>query len=269
MTPWQSACIDRLHRCFAARDDVVALAIFGSAVRPGAQPDAWSDVDVVLVVKDDTLDATYASLGWIEPLGTLYASEERRWKFTRTARCVFIDGSQIDFVLTSPAELAQLDRWTYVPFCEGVQILFSRSEEVAQVLTREFPPPALRQTTEGEFEALAREFRFKAMLAVHKVARNDLPIAAMVTLGLQERCCSLALMLRNRAQETGLNSLADAGWLVGLAHGPSSAAGILDTVEQSARLFDRLGTEWSEEYEGCGQVLGAAIARARAELLRA
>lgn len=99
---------------------------------------------------------------------------------------------------------------------------------------------------------MADNFWFKAMLASHKVLRDDRLIATHLALDLVRDCCVVGMILRDRATGTNIhhkggegNNLID-GWNVPLAS--YSASDILDSIEQSSNLFDQLASHWSETY---------------------
>jgi hypothetical protein len=93
-------------------------------------------------------------------------------------------------------KLADVDQWPGVPFFSGAKSLFSRSNVVDEIASRESFPHNLWLRTDDQFLELVRDFRFKSMLAVYKVVRNDLLVALHLSQDLIRDCCVLGMMLR-------------------------------------------------------------------------
>ncbi len=112
---------------------------------------------------------------------------------------------------------------------------------------RNLPPPSPEQ-----FEKMCNQFWFKAVLALTKVARNDLLIARHLSLGLVQDCCVLGMMLRDRATGTTHHRTGGMGNEIIAAlqatQQPYTPVGILDSIDLSAVAFDRLASEWSSVY---------------------
>ena len=105
------------------------------------------------------------------------------------------------------------------------------------------------------------------MLAVTKVARDDLLTALHLSQDLVRDCAVLGMIIRNRdagtrhhRDGTGGNVFADR---LNAAQHPLTAAGILDTIEQSAIAFDELAAQILAEYQEKRRPLLDSIERAR------
>lgn len=235
------------------RDDVVALALFGSALQDRTSIDLWSDVDFLLVVEEHAFSTFYPSVEWLRDLGGIFAREQSENPFHGTTRICFDDFRRLDLVVTAPSKLRNIEAWTSIPFWRGTSVLFSHSPEVTQILSQVRTSPKLTPPTQTDFEHMTNHFWFKAMLAGYKVMRGDRLIALHLALGLIRDCCVLGMMLRDRATGTSIhreggigNSLVDD---LQSTHDSYSAAGILHTIEQSAIQFDRLAQEWTNGYQ--------------------
>jgi hypothetical protein len=113
-------------------------------------------------------------------------------------------------------------------------------------------------------------FWFKGVMAVHKVARDDLLIALHLALDLVRDCCVLGMMLRDRVEGTDDHRTGGMGNQVIAEFGgirqPPTAAGILGVIEQSSILFDKLAAQWSDSYTDRRQPLLARIRYTQKEL---
>jgi predicted nucleotidyltransferase len=250
-TGWQEATLAELTRLLQPNESVRALVLFGTAAQPGQ--DLWSDIDLLLVVDEEAKERFYPATDWLVPLGELYTWEQSSDRFRSVTRACFTDFRRIDFVITTEAALEQVDDWPGVPFWKGTRTLFSRSPRVDRVLAGAFSGPPLRLPSPEEFQAMVNGFWFKGVLAVTKVVRDDLLIALHLALEMVQDCCVLGMLLRDRTEGTAHHRHGGIGNPVvarlAPACRPYTAAGILDSLEQSSIAFDRLAREWSDTYQ--------------------
>jgi predicted nucleotidyltransferase len=250
---WQAQTIEELQNLLMPSEQVLALALFGSALKPDDQFDIWSDLDCLLVVTDDAFSQYYPATGWLSALGTLYARQQSENVFHGTTRACFTDFRWLDFVITTQSKLERLPEWSQVPFYQGVRLLFSRSTHVAHLLSRTWPTPEPTYPSSAGFDEMVNDFWFKAMLASYKVIRDDRLIALHLALDLVRDCCVIGMMLRDRTEGTNVHRHGGTGnYLVarlesiGLNY---SVTGILNIIEQSATQFDQLAAQWSDVYD--------------------
>lgn len=250
--PWQSQAVLEVQNILVTREDVIALALFGSATQSGRAADEWSDLDVLLVLEDHAYSQFYPSVAWLGGFGEIFAVEQSENSFHSTSRICFSDFRRIDFVITTESKIRQIEQWHSIPFWRGAHVLVSRSEHVTQLLSRDWSPPALKRPSPADFQALENHFWFKAMLAGYKVLRNDRLIALHLTLDLVRDCCVLGMMLRDRTTGTNIHPEGGMGNLfvddLQDGHAAYTSAGILTMIERSAIQFDRLAQEWSDGY---------------------
>jgi predicted nucleotidyltransferase len=251
--PWQAQAVEELETILKSNNDVLALALFGSALEPDKQLDEWSDVDCLLVVQEDAYSKFFPTTHWLDSFGEEYTRQQSKNEFYATTRICFTDFRRLDILLTTPSKLTQLNRWTQIPFWRGVRILFSHSSQSAQILASTFLSPKPAQPSQADFESLVDHFWFKAMLASYKIVRHDRLIALHLALDLVRDCCVLGMMLRDRTQGTNIHRTGGTGNQVvddlqkeGISYTPT---GILDMIEHSAISFDTLALEWSQGYE--------------------
>lgn len=264
---WQDAAIGDLVALLRPDEDVRAAALSGSCAQPQAEKDVWSDVDVLVVVREHALGRFFPDITWLQPLGEVYAYEQNSNELTCTTRICFKDFRRLDMVLTTEPALGRIDTWGMVSFWKGTRTLFSRSPLVNGLLARKFAEPSPPLISPEQFQAMANHFWFKAALAVTKVARDDLLLALHLALDLVRDCCVLGMLLRDRAEGTSHHRHGGMGneFVARLrpTGRPFDAAGLLDMVEQSGISFDKLAAQWSTGYRENRQPLLAAINRAR------
>lgn len=270
---WHEAAVQDLTALLQADPDVLALAVFGSYLQPQILLDIWSDLDVVLVVKAEALERFYPTVDWLTPLGTVYAYEQSSNAFRHTTRLCFEDLRRIDLVIATESGLHRVEDWSRLPFWKNIKILFSRSAQIDRILSETFEQPKLSLPSPERFQTMANRFWFKAVAAVHKVARNDLLIALHLAVDMVRDCCVLGMMLRDRAE--GTNYHRDGGIgnrfaakLESSIQQPPTASGILNMIEESSAVFDDLAAQWSDVYRESRHPLLTWIRQARETLLQ-
>lgn len=246
---WQSQTIKELQALLVSSEGVLALALFGSALKTDKQFDIWSDLDCLLVVAEDAFPQYYPGTEWLGPLGTLFSYQQSENLFHGTTRACFSDFRRLDFVITTPPKLEQLPDWPHIPFCQGACLLFSHSNHATQLLSQAWPAPRPTHPTPAQFEEMVNNFWFKAMLAGYKVVRDDRLIALHLALDLVRDCCVIGMILRDRTEKTNIHRHGGMGndLVAKLENVGSnySARGILNIIEQSAIQFDQLAAQWS------------------------
>lgn len=259
MKYWQEGLLDDLLLFFEPKEAVVGLLLFGSLSQPHFQPEEWSDIDILIIVRDGTLDSFFPAVDWLAHFGRLYTYSQSADDFTYTTRACFEDFRRMDAVITTETECSQIDRWSSVPFASGARVLFSRAKVVDELAGRVYPQKKFKAATDEQFLELVRNFRFKSMLAVYKIIRQDLLIALHLSQDLVRDCCVLAMMLRDR--ESGTNIHKQGGpwnryvtqW--GRIQQPFTSMGILDSIKASNEIFEQLAREWSPGYQERRQLL--------------
>lgn len=270
MNHWQENMLDDLISYFELNEDVRGLLLFGSLSNPEAHPDDWSDIDVLVILKDGKIDEYFPTVKWITQFGPLYTYSQSVDAYTCTTRACFENFSRIDFVITSEGKLAEINNWPSIPFASVANVLFSRSTAIDQIVHQPFVQHPASPTTEEQFLELVRSFRFKSMLAVYKVVRNDLLIALHLAHDLVRDCCVLAMIIRDRAAGTNIHRQGGIGNQVVLqlegTQQPFTSTGILDSIKASHEVFETLALEWSSSYHEDRQLLFSWIEKAKAEL---
>ena len=269
MKYWQESMLDNLTSYFESHEDVVGLLLFGSFSKLEFHPDAWSDLDLLVVVNDNKLDRFFPTTEWINHFGTLYTYSQSSDDFKFTTRACFENFNRIDFVITTVGKLADIQKWSSIPFNSGANVIFSRSKVIDEITTRKHLPPEPPTVPEEQFLELVRNFRFKSMLAVYKVVRNDLLIALHLAQDLICDCCVLEMMLRDRATGTNIHKHGGIGnqfvAQLEVTQKPFTSVGILESIKESNKVFEKLASEWSSDYQENRKPLMDWIEQAKVE----
>ena len=264
---WHDAAVRDLHDLLVADPAIETLALVGSGAR--GQLDAWSDLDVLIVVRPAAFVRFFPALDWLAPLGRIYAFEQHHHEEDRgVSRVCFDELRRIDVIVTTEAALIRPDAASALPLGDGARVLFSRRPAVDAVLAQDHASP-VPHVSDDAFDSLANGFWFKATVAVQKVVRGDLLVAFHLSLELVQECCVLAMMLRDR--ETGRTVHRDgvgneAVTALAAISRPNTPDGMLDTIEESVVAFDRLAARWSVTYLDRRHPLRAWVSAARRDL---
>ncbi len=270
MKYWHKSMLDSLVAYFEPDEDVLSLLLFGSWSEPESHPDYWSDIDILVVVKNNKLDKFFPAIEWINSFGKLYTYNQSSNEFKYTTRACFENFSRIDFIFTTEKNFTEISHWSSVPFFSGVKIVFSRSKVVDEIAAQKYPQPVVSLATQEQFLELVRNFRFKSMLAVYKVVRNDLLTALHLAQDLVRDCSVLGMMLRDRATGVNIHKHGSIGnQLVAQLEATQSLftpIGILDSIKASNEIFEKLARKWSKDYQENRQSLLDWIEKAKVEL---
>lgn len=270
MKLWHADLLDKVISHFEPNEDVVGLLLFGSYSKSDSQYDYWSDIDILLVVKNNQLEKIFPTVAWTDSFGKLYTYSQSSDEFKCTTRLCFENFNRIDFVITTEEKLTRLDHWSSIPFAEEATLVFSRSKVVDEVARQSLQRREFLPAKEDQFLGLVRDFKFKSMLAVYKVVRNDLLIALHLTQDLIRDCCVLGMLLRDRAMGTNIHKHGGMGnQLVAqleTAQKPFTSIGILDSIQASNEVFEKLAGEWSSTYQKNRHLLLEWIEKAKTKL---
>ncbi len=270
MAHWHPEMLVKLVSHLEPDPDILGLILFGSCSLSPSSVDDWSDIDLLLVVSDQSLERFYPTLAWLEDFGKVYTYSQSADDTMFTTRVCFEDFKRLDFVITTQRKLIAIDHWDRVPDLNNAKILFSRSKVVAEVPKLPFNQPKFPPLPPDQFQHMVRDFRFKSMLAVTKVVRDDLLIALHLTQDLVRDCCLLAMMIRDRATGTRVHKQGGIGndtvkELENTRH-PFTPIGILESIQACNLSFENLAGEWSRTYVDNRQPLLDWIDKAKAEV---
>lgn len=250
---WQDTTINDLTTLLQSDQAVRALILTGSCTQTQIQRDAWSDIDVAVVVDDAEVNRFHPSTDWLKSLGELFAINQSVNQNWLTTRACFTDMRRIDFGIMIESSFRQIAEWDYNPFGAGFRALFSRSLLVNAALEQKAVRPQTPLVAADQFQTMANHFWFTGVLSVNKVMRNDLLIGLHLALDMERDCLVLGMLLRDRAEGTNhhrvggpYNHVVDRLNTTRRLYTPT---GILDIVEQSSIVFDELASQWSGTYQ--------------------
>lgn len=144
--------------------------LVGSAGQTGGPTDAWSDLDVLIVIEDGALKRYYPSIEWLRPMGTVWAYEQPPGDPATLVR--FADFRRLDLVFRRRSELSDVAAWGASLLWSGHRAIFSGSMDLDAVLAQTFVRPAPPSYDAASFYQLVNAFWFAAGVAVYKVVRG-------------------------------------------------------------------------------------------------
>ncbi len=198
-TGWQQPFIANLVEYLQNDYDVLGAALMGSLANTDASVDRWSDVDLLLVVRDGRAGRFFPAVDWMESFGEILAFEQSVRPYTPATRACYMDGRRIDVVTVEEQDLLNRSEWFYPVLDRPLKVLFSRSQRFDAELRRR--DPSRRPSGVFDRTTVLRRFWFQAQLSLRKVARDDLVIAAhLLAASLQDY---LLLIMRERDEAEG------------------------------------------------------------------
>lgn len=244
---WHTTAIDHLARFFEGDPDARAVILSGSLATEDVQADVWSDVDVKIVLADHAVGRYYASTDWLASFGRLIGLERYDSPAVKTLR-VCLEGFQ-RFDLVFIAESALQEGYRLQPPCK---VLWTKLPDLDACVAPQATPSKPQAVTVADIASMADAFWFKASVAITKVARDDLLIAAHLALDLARDCLVLQMMRRDREKGTtvhrtggwGNDLVAELPW-----NGQNpSASNILNLIQWSCETFDTLAIDLAPGY---------------------
>lgn len=192
--------------------DVRAVALIGSEARSDGSSDEWSDLDLVLVVRDPAL--YLSSHDWLADIGayTLHTVERAPDGKLRERRVIFSNGIDVDLIIL-PAESCRqgLDgTWIGGSAQQGMKTFLDKDG----VLPPMIPSPSTAQPAEPptlpEFQEVISDFWFHVVWTAKKLMRGELWTAKF--------CCDV-YMKRLLLRMVEWHARATAGWDVDVRYG--------------------------------------------------
>jgi hypothetical protein len=98
-TTWHATTVQELRDLLVQDAGAAALAVVGSAA--GADVDAWSDLDVLVVVRPEAFARFIPDLGWLAPLGRIDAFRQHRDETRAVSRVCFEDLRRLDVIVAT------------------------------------------------------------------------------------------------------------------------------------------------------------------------
>jgi aminoglycoside 6-adenylyltransferase len=159
------------------REDIRALLVVGSQARDGLPADRWSDLDVILLVRDPKRYLDDA--GWVEEFGQpMLTFVEATKGGDRERRVLYESGEDVDFVVL-PDTIAELfgdDAEASELLGRGYRLLVDRMGlgEKLELHGDRVPQPVPAQ---GDFSQLTADFWYHAVWAAKKLRRGEVFVA--------------------------------------------------------------------------------------------
>lgn len=261
---WHAGTVAELSRLLARDADVKALVLMGSLASQEAITDEWSDVDARIVVADTALSRYYPCPAWLAPLGGVVACQSADHEAIKTLRVCLTPFRRLDLSIVAESSLRKPEATALSPIPDQCKVIWSCVPDPAAA-----PAPLALMTDSDRrerVEAISAGFWFKVTLAIPKVARNDLLVAAHLAFDLVRDCLELQMMLRDK--EMGTNIHRRGGWgndilsALQWAVLDGNVAALLDLIGRCCRLFDRLAEQLSDAYQPRAGYLTDVLARA-------
>ena len=166
---------ERIAGWAARRNDVHAAIVVGSRARADHSADAFSDLDVLLVVEHPQVYLD--DVAWLDEIDAVWT-----WMTHRTVGgdpeqlVVFAGAARVDLVLVALERTRAIPDLPALPdvLSRGMRSLFDRDGWEARI--RSVPAAERRPapSTQAELSRAAREFWLLALYAAQQVARDDL-----------------------------------------------------------------------------------------------
>ncbi|WIM12733.1 aminoglycoside 6-adenylyltransferase [Enhydrobacter sp.] len=157
-----------------AHGDVVAVVQTGSLARNDGDADAWSDIDLEIIVRDPvSLADDDGWIGTIADLVIVLRLEQDGWP-TRLA--IFEGGVKVDFTLAGRPRLQRMiDRRHLIPLYErGYRVLLDKNGIAKDLPAPSHSFPVRSLPSGGDFRRRVEEFWFEAFHVPRYLARGDL-----------------------------------------------------------------------------------------------
>jgi aminoglycoside 6-adenylyltransferase len=172
MEPEEPIAIQRVARWAGARDDIRAAILIGSRARTDHPADEFSDIDVLLLVRDP--EALLDDGKWPGELGEVAITfvEETPVPGIRERRALYQDGTDIDFAIIPVERVVEVGETGSDTLARGYRVLVDKDG-----LTDTFAA-AKRRTPAGppgahEFAEAVSDFWYHTVWTSRKLARGE------------------------------------------------------------------------------------------------
>jgi hypothetical protein len=210
-----------------AREDtrISNLRAHGSASGKAAVLDRWSDLDVLVTATEPVEAAEGLAHRISDDVGPVFAASRSGSASGYCVRLVLIDLRRID--------------------------ISAVSSEPADDTGQALEPGHHQEPGEAVAEIVA-DFRFEAVLAAVKAARDDVLIGAHLTLQLARHVLVIAMQLRDRDAGTGHHRHGGSHWdqwaaRLATAPAPYTQAGITAAIRFYLSVLDEILARWGPE----------------------
>lgn len=242
---WQLPAAQELAALLTLDDAVRAIVLKGSLVRGGT--DRFSDVDLTVVVENAAMDRYAGPMGWLAPMGAVFAAQRFADDRGVTVRLCLEDFRRFDIAFLRRSALSDAERDQL--FATGHRVLLDRLITIFAPVEQPVSPQ------NGEEEAVQRlcdAAWFKLILGVCKLGRGDHLIAAHLALEAAGDAIVLQMILRDRQSGTQIHRYGQresVPLLEALRQSPGDhAQGILWLLHRAGEQLDRQAAQLLPDY---------------------
>ncbi len=238
--------LDDLTSILKNMNGFVSLSVFGSMAN-NSTLDIWSDIDALLVVKDESINDYFPQSDWLEKIGKIFTIQQSSNDRSNTFKIIYDDFRKIDLIITKESKVLEGD-----PFWAKQNVLFSNSDLVTKRLSVSNENNTRFDEKSYHLDKLSDEFWFMAYTALTKIMRDDLLIGFHLTLDLYKMCLVLAMWIRDR--ETGTNIHRIGGIKnelieeLNIKVDDFSKKGFIMLIDKCSKEYDTLASRWSDNY---------------------
>lgn len=264
---WHIQAVEQLSQLFDKELDARAFVLSGSLADSEVQEDAWSDVDVKIILADRAWDRYYTSTAWLFSFGRFIGAERHENPLAKTLRVCLEGFRRFDLTFVVESAVQNGSVWEHDLFHPADVVLWSRLPDLETRIASLPRPTAYQDMPWEEIEILVDAFWFKAAVAITKVVRNDLLIGLHLALDLARDSLVLQMIRRDRAKQTTIHRTG--GWgneLVArfaLNGQADSGEEILNFIQLGCERFDELISELLPNYSPRSSLLLPAIESAK------
>jgi aminoglycoside 6-adenylyltransferase len=172
MEPEEPIAVQRIARWARAREDIRGAILIGSRARTDHPADEFSDIDVLLLVRDP--DALLDDAHWPGELGEVAITfvEETPVPGVRERRVLYQDGTDVDFAIVPVERIAEVEETGSGILARGYRVLVDKDG-----MTDTFAA-AKRRTPAGppgahEFAEAVSDFWYHTVWTSRKLARGE------------------------------------------------------------------------------------------------
>jgi aminoglycoside 6-adenylyltransferase len=172
MEPEQPIAIQRIARWAEAREDARAAILIGSRARADHPADEFSDIDVLLLVRDP--EALLDDAHWPGELGEVAITfvEETPVPGIRERRVLYQDGTDVDFAIVPIERVAEVGETGSDTLARGYRVLVDKDGFTA-AFAEIRPRSSFARPGEDEFAEAVSDFWYHAVWTARKLARGE------------------------------------------------------------------------------------------------
>lgn len=249
---WQKEYLLRISDVLKEYNDVQAVVIKGSCADDINEVDIWSDIDLVVIVSNESCDFYWEDMSWLNSLGQVFAYEKYPGGNIETLRVCLSNFVRFDFVFVKQSYIS-VDSTQYI-FDRSNKILFSKLGYLDQLILESPKETSYTELASDEFNKIVNKFWFKGTLAISKIARGDYLIASHLAFEMAQETIVLQMMIRDIYKGTNVHRFGDCEQIDVIStflelKKEGTLENILDIIEQSSITFDRLAKVYSEQQD--------------------